>query len=220
MNLQVIGAGLGRTGTNSLKLALEQLLGGPCYHMFELFQRPEDVPAWQAAVDGDPVDWSGLLDGWVATVDWPGAPVFDQMAAAYPDALVLLSIRDGEAWYRSMNETIFALMRSEPDAEPNPLQHLVRSEFAKWLTLDIDDQAKTIAAFDRHNERVRDTIPAHRLVEWGTGDGWQPLCEALGLPIPDDPFPHANASGDFRSTVSAAQAGDVARAHTDTPKRS
>ena len=212
--MQVIGAGLGRTGTNSLKLALERLLGGPCYHMFELFQRPQDVAAWQAAVDGNPVDWDALLNGWVATVDWPGAPVFEQMAAAYPDALVLLSIRDGEAWYRSMNETIFALMRTAPEAEPNPLQNLVRAEFSKWLTLEFDDKAKTIAAFNRHNERVRAAVPAHRLVEWETGDSWQPLCEALELPIPDEPFPHANASDDFRATVDAARAGDVPRGYS------
>ena len=108
--MQVIGAGLGRTGTNSLKVALEVLLNGPCYHMFELWQHPEDVSSWQSAVDGQPMNWQQFLGNWVATVDWPGAPLFDQMAQAFPDALVLLSIREDESWYQSINNTIFSIM--------------------------------------------------------------------------------------------------------------
>ena len=109
--MQVIGAGLGRTGTNSLKLALEMLLNGPCYHMFELWQHPEDVSIWQSAVDGNSIDWRNFLKPWKATVDWPGAPLFDRMAEAFPDALVLLSTRDPESWYESINSTIFMIMR-------------------------------------------------------------------------------------------------------------
>lgn len=212
--MRVVGAGLGRTGTNSLKVALEILLGGPCYHMFELFQRPDDVATWQAAVDGDAVDWAGFLDGWVATVDWPGAPLFDKMADAFPDALVLLSIRDGEDWYRSANETIFSVMRAASGGEPNPTGEMVRAEFAKWLTTDVDNKAETIAAFDRHNERVRNTIPAGRLLEWRPGDGWEPICAALALPVPQEPFPHTNAAGGFMETVANAQAGKVERGYT------
>lgn len=209
--MQVIGAGLGRTGTNSLKVALEILLQGPCYHMFELWQHPEDVVSWQAAVDGKPVNWQDFLSAWVATVDWPGAPLFDKMADAFPDALVLLSIRDGEDWYESMNSTIFSIMRKTPTADPNPTGKLVSSEFAKWLTLDIDNKAEVIAAYDRHNERVRNTIPQHRLLEWRPGDGWAPICDALNLPVPAEPFPHVNSTGDFFETVQAAQGGQVER---------
>ncbi|MBT4161110.1 MAG: sulfotransferase family protein [Gammaproteobacteria bacterium] len=209
--MRVIGAGLGRTGTNSLKIALEILLQGPCYHMFELWQNPEDVAIWQSAVNDEPVDWQKFLSRWVATVDWPGAPLFDQMAAAFPDALVLLSIRDGEEWYQSANNTIFSVMRNAPPGEKPPTGKLVASEFDKWLTLDIDNKAEVIAAHDRHNERVRKTIPPNRLLEWRPGDGWEPICSALDLPVPAEPFPHANDSASFMDTVKAAQNGDVER---------
>ncbi|MCZ6709581.1 MAG: sulfotransferase family protein [Gammaproteobacteria bacterium] len=212
--MQVIGAGLGRTGTSSLKIALEMLLSGPCYHMFELFQRPDDVSTWQAAVDDEVVDWTDFFDGWVATVDWPAAPLFDKLSAAFPDALVLLSVRDGEDWYRSANETIFSVMRGAPDADANPMGKMVRAEFARWLTTDVDNKTETIAAFDRHNERVRSTVPADRLLEWRPGDGWEPICAALELTVPREPFPHTNAAGGFSETVAAAQAGKVERGYT------
>jgi hypothetical protein len=211
--MRVIGAGLGRTGTNSLKIALEILLRGPCYHMYELFQRPQDVASWQAAVDGQQVDWQDFLGTWDATVDWPGAPLFDQMAEAFPDALVLLSIRDGEEWYRSVDKTIFAMMRSAPSDDPNPIGAMVRAEFGKWLTLDLDNKSEVIAAYDRHNERVRSTIPKERLLEWRPGDGWEPICSALGLSVPAEPFPHTNATGDFFETVAAVQSGQVERGY-------
>jgi len=212
--MQVIGAGLGRTGTSSLKIALEMVLQGPCYHMFELWQRPADVAVWQAAVDGDPVDWQALLNDWVATVDWPGAPLFDKMADAFPDALVLLSIRDGEAWYRSVDSTIFSMMRRAPAGDPNPMGRMVRAEFARWLTLDLDNKAEVIAAYDRHNQRVRDTIHPDRLLVWQPGDGWEPICRALHVPVPDQPFPHANSGEDFEDTVQAAQKGEVQRGYS------
>lgn len=212
--MRVVGAGLGRTGTSSLKIALEMLLGAPCYHMFELFQRPGDVATWQAAVDGEAVDWATFFEGWIATVDWPGAPLFDKMADAFPDALVLLSIRDAEDWYRSANETIFSVMRGARGGEPNPMGAMVQAEFARWLTTDVDNKAETIAAYERHNERVRSTIPAGRLLEWRPGDGWEPICTALELPVPAEPFPHANEAGGFLDTVAAAQAGKVERGYT------
>jgi hypothetical protein len=181
--------------------------------MFELWQHPQDVATWQAAVDEKPVDWQGFLGAWAATVDWPGAPLFDKMADAFPDALVLLSFRDAEEWYQSMDSTIFSLMRKTPTGDPNPTGKLVASEFAKWLTLDIDNKAEVIAAHDRHNERVRSTIPQHRLLEWQPGDGWEPICNALNMPVPAEPFPHANSTGDFLDTVQAAQSGQVERGH-------
>lgn len=211
--MQVIGAGLGRTGTSSLKFALEMLLQGPCYHMFELWQRPQDVVSWQAAVDGKSVNWQDFLGAWAATVDWPGAPLFDKMSNAFPDALVLLSIREGEEWYQSINSTIFSMMRKAPTGDPNPTGKLVRSEFDKWLTLDLDDKAEVIAAYHRHNQRVRSTIAQDRLLVWQPGDGWEPICGALDLPVPDQSFPHANATGNFLDTVQAAQSGRVERGY-------
>lgn len=209
--MRVIGAGLGRTGTNSLKIALEVLLGGPCYHMFELFQRPQDVTTWEAALQDEPVDWSHFMQGWSACVDWPAAPFFDRLADAFPDALVLLSVRDPAEWYQSASQTIFDLMRKAPREEQHPIQRLVESQLARWMTADIENESEMIAAFERHSARVRTLVPKNRLIEWRPGDGWEPLCTALKIPIPSQPFPHSNAGGDFRATVDKARAGHVER---------
>src|SRR2546421_3573604 len=107
LDLRVVGAGVGRTGTHSLKLALEQLLGGPCHHMMEVLAHPEQIPTWIAAIEGRAYDWSALLEPYRALVDWPGAAFWPELSAECPDALVLLSVRDPESWYRSCSNTIF-----------------------------------------------------------------------------------------------------------------
>ncbi len=208
--MRVIGAGLGRTGTNSLKIALEQLLNGPCYHMFELFQRPQDVGVWHAATKGEKADLRALMTGWTATVDWPAAPLFDKLADEFPDAKVLLSVRDPVEWYRSANRTIFEVGRQR-DGSPNPLGDLVDDQFRQWLTSDVDDEDETIAGFIRYNERVRRIIPPERLIEWHTGDGWDPICAGLDIPVPERPFPHSNSTEDFQAVVAAARQGKVER---------
>ena len=209
--MRVIGAGLGRTGTHSLKIALEMLLDGPCYHMFELFQRPQDVTTWQAAVQDDPVDWPAFMQGWSACVDWPAAPFFDRLAYAFPDAVVLLSVRDPADWFQSASQTIFELMRKAPRENQNPIQRLVESQLERWMTSEIENKAEMMASFERHSDRVRALIPKERLIEWRPGDGWEPLCAGLEIPIPSQPFPHANAGADFRETVAKARAGKVER---------
>lgn len=198
MELAVVGVGFGRTGTNSLKLALEQLLGGRCHHMHEVFERPEVIPLWTAAAAGDP-DWDAIFDGDVATVDWPGAAFWRELVDAYPDAVVLLSLRESpEAWWRSANRTIFEMRRMEglpPEAAAwlGTVEQLIRTH-----GVDLDDEAASIAAYRRHIDDVRAAVPAERLVEWTTGDGWGPLCDALGVPVPDEPFPHVNTTAEFR----------------------
>src|SRR5258708_3902275 len=108
MTLRIVGAGLGRTGTHSLKIALEQLLGAPCYHMVEVFAHPEHVPIWTAAIKREPVDWPVLFDGYVATVDWPGGAAWREISEAYPEAKVLLSTRrSADEWWTSASKTIF-----------------------------------------------------------------------------------------------------------------
>ena len=113
MGLRVVGAGLGRTGTHSLKIALEKLLGGTCYHMVELFPRPEHIPLWHGAIKGDvQPDWDSMLEGFTASVDWPAAAVWDQLHQAFPESVVLLSVRDdAEAWWKSFSETILQVMQ-------------------------------------------------------------------------------------------------------------
>ena len=198
MALDVVGVGFGRTGTNSLKLALERLLGGRCHHMHEVFERPEVIPLWTNAAAGEP-NWDAIFDGDVATVDWPGAAFWRELVDAYPDAVVLLSLRESpEAWWRSANRTIFEMRRMEglpPEAAAwlGTVELLIRTH-----GVDLDDEAASIAAYRRHVDDVRAAVPAERLVEWTTGDGWGPLCDALGVPVPDEPFPHVNTTAEFR----------------------
>ena len=199
MTLRVVGAGLGRTGTHSLKLALEQLLGGPCYHMIEVFAHPEHIPTWRDAALGKATDWDALFEGFVATVDWPGAAVWEDMAAHYPDAIVLLSVRDSaDAWWRSASRTIFEAVGANAVAGDNAewyemIQALFTRFTPEWQQ---EDAAK--AAYEAHNADVRAKVPSERLVEYCAGDGWEPLCKALGVPVPDAPFPHVNSTEDFR----------------------
>jgi hypothetical protein len=201
MTLQVVGAGLGRTGTNSLKLALERLLGGPCYHMIEVFGHADHIPLWAAAVEGELPDWDALFTGFVAAVDWPVAAFWRELADAYPDAPVLLSVRDADAWWTSANDTIFQVLRREPPEE-EPFRSQLRMTgalFDRRFTPGWRDEASAKEAYVRHNDEVWATVPGGRLIEWRPGDGWGPLCVALGVAAPDDPFPHVNTTDDFRA---------------------
>lgn len=208
MELRVVGAGLGRTGTHSLKLALEHLLGAPCHHMIELMGDPRQRPRWEAALDGRP-DWPATYDGYAATVDWPGVAFWRELVAANPGALVLLSRRESaEAWWRSAERTIFSPFNGD-DAAINPENRaFVLALFAR-NGIDPGDRGSAMAAYGAHLDAVRAEVPAGRLVEWAAGDGWPPLCAALGLPVPDDPFPHVNTTEEFQARRAArASAND------------
>jgi hypothetical protein len=197
MEMRVVGAGVGRTGTHSLKVALEQLLGVPCHHMVEVFAHPEQVPVWTDAIEGRPVDWHTLLADYGAIVDWPGGSFWPELTAAYPDALVLLSVRDPEGWYRSASNTIFNGLTGDlpvDDAWMASLRKLFHNRFSD----DLENPTVMMDAFVRHNDAVRAAIPASRLLEWSPGDGWEPICERLELPVPDEPFPVTNTTDEFR----------------------
>jgi hypothetical protein len=194
-----VGAGVGRTGTESLKLALEQLLGGRCYHMIEVITHPEAVPYWAAAGRGEMPDWDEVFDGYVAAVDWPAAAFWPELSAAYPNAPVLLSTRaSAEEWYRSASQTIFSIDRSKMPGGPDPT--FMQGIFSRF-TLDYANPQAAMDAYEAHKRRVRESIPSHRLIEWQTGDGWGPLCRALGVPEPETPFPHANTTEAFRQRL-------------------
>ncbi len=196
MTLRVVGAGLGRTGTTSLKVALEQLLGAPCYHMIEVFSHPEHTQLWRDAALGKLPNWDAIFDGYVATVDWPGAAFWEEIAAANPDAIILLSTRDPEAWWESASQTIFAARDGGP---PVPgFREMMDAIFdSKRFTRDRNTKEAAIARFIEHNEHVRKTAPKDRLVEWTATDGWAPLCKALDVPFPKMPFPKANTRDDW-----------------------
>lgn len=198
MKLRVVGVGLGRTGTNSLKLALEQLLDAPCHHMLELVGNDRQFPLWAGALEGEP-DWSAIYDGYAATVDWPGAAFWRDLVAEYPEAVVLLSRRESaEVWWNSARGTIFAQFNGESAATTPDSRAAALALFAR-NGVDPGDSEVAMAAYDAHLKAVRAEVAADRLVEWTTGDGWQPLCAALGVPVPDQPFPHVNTTDEFRA---------------------
>jgi hypothetical protein len=198
MSLKVVGAGVGRTGTNSLKVALEQLLGGPCHHMFEIVTHPAQMPEWTNAIEGGSVDWSTMPLGYVALVDWPGASFWPELSAANPEALVLLSLRDPESWYHSASNSIFLVFDAvPPEMKPwfETMLGLLNDRFSDQL----DNPTAMMDAFERHNASVRREIPPERLLEWTPGDGWEPICERLGLAVPSEPFPITNTLNDWRA---------------------
>jgi hypothetical protein len=200
MPLQVVGAGVGRTGTASLKLALEQLIGGRCHHMLEIFNDPTQASGWTDAIDGRDVDWEQLLSGYVALVDWPGASFWQELSAANPDALVLLSTRDPEAWYRSASNTIFNVFEHSPPGLEQWFAS-VRRLFAERFCDDLQNATAMMDAFERHNAHVRAGVAADRLLEWTPADGWEPICERLGVPVPNEPFPVTNTTNDTRALI-------------------
>lgn len=196
--LRVVGAGLGRTGTSSLKVALEHLLGGRCHHMAEVLADPErHLRLWAPVLRGEEVDWENVFDGYVAQVDFPGAAFWPEISAAFPDALVILSTRPARAWYRSAASTIFRL---DDDHGSSPFSDVWRERFGFDRYDDrFDDPQAMIAAYERHNVTVRSSVSPERLLEWTVGDGWAPLCDRLGLPEPDEPFPWTNTTEEFRT---------------------
>lgn len=193
MSLEVIGAGLGRTGTTSLKLALEKLLSGSCYHMANA-SRPDHIASWHAAAQQDYPDWGKLFQGYTAVTDWPAAAFYKQLMQAYPEAKIVLSYRDPEAWYHSCQNTIFPKIKQVQGEWGDMIRAVVFGSFIS----DLDNKQACIEAYLTHLEQVRSDVPKDRLIEWQTGDGWQPLCDGLGIEVPNEPFPHVNTTSDFQ----------------------
>lgn len=206
MSLKVVGAGFGRTGTLSLKVALERIGFGPCYHMVEVFPRPEHVAMWHRLAFEQSMDWDEIFRGFHATVDWPAARWWREIAAHFPDAKVLLSVRDPEAWYKSVTDTIYQPMKSPaPDGVPELVR--LQSEMARKAILDetfdnrFEDKAHAIEVFRKHNQAVRDAIDPARLLVFDVREGWGPLCRFLEVPIPDEPFPRLNDTATFQAMM-------------------
>jgi hypothetical protein len=209
--LRIIGAGLGRTGTMTLKTALCRLGFGPCYHFTEVFAHPRHLHDWAAAANGTPEAWRRPLEGYVATTDWPGVAFWRELVEAYPDAKVILTTRDAARWYESVTSTVFAAMTGEfPETE----EKYRRFEAAEQLTAfgragvigrsfegRIDDRDHVIACYERHNSEVRNAVASERLLDYKVSQGWEPLCGFLGVPVPGEPFPHLNEQASFASTV-------------------
>lgn len=203
MSLIVIGAGVGRTGTYSLKLAINQIGLGPCHHMEEvLHNMSSQVPLWSAAVSGQP-EWSRIYSGYRSAVDWPTACFFRELVEKYPSAKFVLTARDPERWADSFSATIYKLLASIDQAP---------QEKRAWLKMASEVITKTgfppglerdelVQAFVSHNRAVKEVIPGSRLLEFEVKDGWQPLCDFLQVPVPTTDFPRTNHREEFWDRV-------------------
>ncbi|GAC1631392.1 MAG: hypothetical protein NVS4B11_31660 [Ktedonobacteraceae bacterium] len=213
--LKVIGAGFGRTGTSSLKAALEELGFGPCYHMVEVFNNAGDAAYWEAAYRGEFVDWHKLFAKYQAAVDWPECAFYEEIMKAYPDAKVLLTVRDPQRWYESAKNTIYQAVREDTSS---PFASMVSSIMQNFIPKRVRQTvhmintiiwegtfagkfedvhyAKTI--FTQHNEEVKQRVPPEKLLVYDVKEGWEPLCAFLGVAVPrDKPFPRLNERSSF-----------------------
>ena len=194
----------------SQKAALEQLGFGPSFHMIDVARRPELLPDWQAAVDGESVDWATLFEGWESTVDWPACTFWEEIWAAFPDAKVLLSVREEEAWYASCAKSIHASAQAAAKGELEGGTVEVSAEAMKMINGLIwdgtfegrfDDKDFAIGVYRDHNDYVQSKVPADRLLVYEVKEGWGPLCEFLEVAVPDGPMPHLNDATSFRAMV-------------------
>lgn len=205
MTLSVISAGFGRTGTLSLKLALEEIGFGPCHHMKEVLENgASQVPLWNAAVAGKP-DFEAIYKGYKAAVDWPTAAFWRELAAAYPQAKIILSTRSAESWYDSISQTILSTLTA-PDNWPPPAVewfNMVLKVLHRSLGPTFDKES-VIAAFNAHEAAVKAEIPANRLLIHSAKDGWEPLCAFLGAPVPATPYPRTNSKEEFFQLMKGA----------------
>jgi hypothetical protein len=213
--MRLIGAGLPRTGTLTQKLALEQLGLGPCYHWVNVIADLDEVELWDKAMDGE-APWDQIFAGHNSTVDWPGGYFYNELADVYPDAKVLLSVRDPESWERSFRETIWTmshgrslmplLAHARAEVDPRFKRYLELVDRMFWgpegtFAAGHAEPAQLIEQMLAHHEQVKRTIAPERLLVWQVGEGWEPLCEFLDVPVPDGPLPHANDRGEFVQRV-------------------
>jgi hypothetical protein len=218
--MRVIGAGLPRTATTTQLFALEQLGFGPCYHMRDLLADLDGgLPLWEAAAAGAP-DWGAIFGDADSTVDWPSARYYRELMEVYPDAKVILSVRGAEEWVASMRETVWAVVHGDSvlhhlceargvlDPDWGRFMEMIRvmtwNDDTGVLAGDTYSDAGLAAVMERWNDDVRRTVPAERLLVWDPREGWEPLCEFLGVEVPDEPLPRLNETASFREGLIGA----------------
>ena len=194
MTLTVIGTGFGRTGTDSMREALNMLGFGPCHHMIEVNTHDEQKRLWRALAKGKNAGWDALFAGYRSCVDWPSAYYWRELIQVYPNAKVLLTYRSPESWWESFEKTILAGIAhsTEPDALGNTL---IRDQVFGGRP---QDRALALERYQANVDAVRSTVPKERLLVHHLGDGWEPLCKHLGVPVPSEPYPTRNATAEFR----------------------
>jgi len=213
--MKLIGAGMPRTGTLTQKMSLEMLGLGPCYHMVDVLADLDQAELWKRALAGEP-DWPRIFAGYSSTVDWPGGYFYRELADFYPDAKVLLSVRDPETWERSMRETVWAVRNGESlirllssaqaHVDPQWRGFLGMIDGLLWQGRGTfagghEEPRELIEAMHRHNEQVKEAIAPERLLVWSVTEGWGPLCEFLELPVPGVPLPHINDRTEFLNRI-------------------
>lgn len=203
MTLKVIGTGFGRTGTLSLKAALEQLGFGPCYHMMEVFPRPAHVAEWTKAARGERVDWNALYAGFASTVDWPSTHFWRELTREYPDAKVIHSEREPELWWKSFSQTIKEGITSEGPPAMKPWSEMVNLIITEQTFGGDMEKENVLKVYNAHNAEVKRTISASRRLDFDPAQGWAPLCRFLGVSVPETPFPRTNTTADFRARLAA-----------------
>jgi hypothetical protein len=195
-----------------MKVALEILGLGPCYHMEELFAHPEHAPLWLAAAAGQLMGWDELFSGYQSTMDEPGSVFYEQLMEAYPDARVILNVRDSESWYESRRSTIYHLTAAESGSafamSQDPLARVANTLVWEGLFEGaFRDKQRAIAIFERHNREVKERVQSDRLLVHDVKDGWEPLCRFLEVDVPANiSFPRLNTSEDWRMTFGATDA--------------
>ena len=196
--LKVIGAGFGRTGTDSMREALNMLGLGPCHHMLEVNGSEEQKRLWRAMVnEGAAPDWNRLFAGYHSALDWPSAYYWRELAAFYPEAKVVLTYRTAESWWTSFEQTIARGIRMSQEPQSLGVALIGQKVFGGRF----DDRAHAIAVYEENVKAVKATVPPERLLVHSLGDGWEPLCAHLGVPVPAQPYPSRNAAADFQKML-------------------
>jgi hypothetical protein len=193
MALEVIGTGFGRTGTDSLREALNILGFGPCHHMFEVMANDTQKQRWRALVQGGAADWELLFEGYRSCVDWPSAYYWRELIVAYPEARVILTYRSPESWWESCEKTLLPVFRRSTDPQSLGLALIAAKVFGGRP----EDREHAIATYEDHVRAVTATVPKERLLVHNLGDGWEPLCRHLGVAAPDVPYPSRNSADEF-----------------------
>ncbi|QMU28150.1 sulfotransferase family protein [Adhaeribacter radiodurans] len=217
MSIKIIGAGLPRTGTNTLKESLERLGYNKTYHMKELLVHPENLHHWLTLKETGMTKWEELYNGYEATVDFPGYPWYKEHMKQYPDAKVILTIRPFEKWYTSIYSTIWQAgpqnisqkiaMMSKLLFNPHLRSVIKCVKFAKGTIFGVhlqgqfEDKVFAEKIFDKHIADVKAYVPADKLLVYDVSEGWAPLCKFLGVPEPNESFPHLNKKENFKAML-------------------
>ncbi len=212
MALQVIGAGFGRTGTTSLKAALEQLGFSKCHHMEEVMTSRSQTAFWWALAErgADTADtgWDEIFEGFQASCDWPSSTYWEELHRHYPEAKIILTVRDEQRWYESCSATIYSISFLVPTWITRMIPPLHRMNTMVIASVwdgvfhgRFEDRDHAVKIYRAHVAYVKATAPPDKLLVFEAKQGWEPLCQFLGVPVPEGSYPHLNDSARFKLVI-------------------